>query len=100
MTGSIPPDNYGDVNNFDLFDKPVPVGSSQPVAPWPSVTPGYFTALNIRLLEGRLFTPADSGTAPPVVVVSRAWAMTSTIAGWRPRAMPSMRRWHRRGHGR
>ena len=75
LAGSIPPDNYGDVNNFDLLDKPVPAGSSQPVAPWPSVTPGYFTALNIRLLEGRLFTPADSGTAPPVVVVSRAWAI-------------------------
>ena len=31
-------------------------------------------ALRIPLLEGRLFSPADSGGAPPVVIVSRAWA--------------------------
>ena len=74
LSGSIPPDNFGDVNNFDLLDRPVQAGTSQPVAPWPSVTPGYFTAMGIPLLEGRLFTRADSGAAPPVVVVSRGWA--------------------------
>jgi putative ABC transport system permease protein len=74
LSGSIPPDNGGDVNNFDLLDKPVPAGTAQPVAPWSAVTPGYFTALGIPLLEGRLLTLADSGSSPPVVVVSRAWA--------------------------
>jgi putative ABC transport system permease protein len=74
LSGSIPPDNGGDVNNFDLLDKPVPAGTAQPVAPWSAVTPGYFTALGIPLLEGRLLTPADSGSAPPVAVVSHAWA--------------------------
>ena len=74
LTGSLPPDNYGDVNNFNLLDKPVPAGTSQPVAPWPSVTTGYFTAMGIPLLEGRLFTESDSADAPPVVVVSRSWA--------------------------
>ena len=74
LSGSIPPDNGGDVNNFDLLDKPVPAGTAQPVAPWSAVTEGYFTALGIPLLEGRLFTLADSGSSPPVVVVSRTWA--------------------------
>ncbi|MEO5800496.1 MAG: FtsX-like permease family protein, partial [Gemmatimonadales bacterium] len=74
LAGSIPPDNGGDVNNFDLLDRPVPAGTSQPVVPWSTVSSGYFTALGIPLLEGRLFTPGDSATAPPVVVVSRAWA--------------------------
>ena len=74
LTGSLPPDNYGDVNNFNLLDKPVPPGTSQPVAPWPSVTTGYFAALGIPVLEGRLFTESDSVDAPPVVVVSRSWA--------------------------
>lgn len=74
FTGSLPPDNYGDVNNFNLLDKPVPPGASQPVAPWPSVTAGYFAAMGIPLLEGRLFTDGDSVDAPPVVVVSRSWA--------------------------
>ncbi len=74
LAGSIPPDNFGDVNNFDLLDKPVPAGTSQPVASWPVVTNGYFAAMGVPLLEGRLFTIADSLTAPPVLVVSRAWA--------------------------
>ncbi len=74
LSSSIPPDNGGDVNNFDLLDKPVEAGAAQPVAPWSAVTEGYFTALGIPLLEGRSFTPADTGSSPPVVVVSRAWA--------------------------
>lgn len=74
LSGSLPPDTFGDVNNFELLDKPTPPGSTQPVAPWPSVTNGYFTAMGIALLDGRTFTIADSSTAPPVVVVSRAWA--------------------------
>ena len=30
FTSSLPPDNFGDVNNFDLIDRPVPAGTSQP----------------------------------------------------------------------
>lgn len=74
LVGVLPPDVFGNVNNFDLVDKPVPMGTSQPVAPWPDVTAGYFSAMHIALLDGRMFTFADSGTAAPVVVVSRAWA--------------------------
>ena len=74
LSASIPPDNGGDVNNFDLLDQPVPAGTAQPVAPWSAVTQGYFAALGIPLLEGRQFTLADSGSSPPVVVVSRTWA--------------------------
>ena len=74
LSGSIPPDNGGDVNNFDLLDKPVPPGTAQPVVPWSAATPGYFMALGVPVLEGRLFTLADSGSSPPVVVVSHAWA--------------------------
>jgi putative ABC transport system permease protein len=44
------------------------------MAPWPAVSSGYFAALGIELLEGRWFTPGDSAGAPPVVLVSRAWA--------------------------
>jgi putative ABC transport system permease protein len=44
------------------------------VVPWAIITPGFFDAMGIRVLEGRLFGAADSATAPPVVVVTRAWA--------------------------
>jgi predicted permease len=69
-----PPDNQGDVNNFNLVAHPVPSGGSEPVSPWSYVTPGYFAALGIPVLDGRTFTEADSANAPPVVIVSRSWA--------------------------
>ena len=31
--------------------------------------------MGIRILDGRMFTDADSANAPPVVVVSHAWAV-------------------------
>ena len=77
----LPPDDYGNsINNFDLRDRPVPEGSSQPTAPWAAVTSGYFRALSIPLLQGRLFTEADSAAAPPVAVVSRAGPVATSRA--------------------
>lgn len=74
LATSAPPDNQGDVNNFNLVAHSVPPGGAEPTSPWSWVTPGYFAALAIPLLEGRAFTDADSSNAPPVVVVSRSWA--------------------------
>jgi putative ABC transport system permease protein len=74
ISTQIPPDLSGNTDNFNLVDHPVPSGQAEPVAPWYYVTSGYFRGLGVRLLEGRVFTPADSNNAPPVVVVSRSWA--------------------------
>ncbi len=71
---AMPPDDPWTTNNFDLVDRPVPPGSAQPTAPWPSVTAEYFATLGVPLLSGRLLTPGDTAGGPPVVVVSRAWA--------------------------
>jgi predicted permease len=43
-------------------------------AGWRSVTPGFFAAMRIPLLEGRVFGPADRDGAERVVIVSRALA--------------------------
>jgi putative ABC transport system permease protein len=69
------PDGIGNFNNFDLEDAPSPPGQSQPVVPWLSVTPEYFTLLGLSLVEGRLLNEDDT-IAPNVVsvVVDRAWA--------------------------
>jgi predicted permease len=67
-------DELGDENNFDLLDRPVPAGTAQPVTPWTVVTPDYFAALGVRLVEGRMFAPTDTGGPHPVVIVSRSWA--------------------------
>jgi len=39
-----------------------------------SVTPGYFRTLGIRMIRGRSFEPSDDTDAPPVVIVSEAFA--------------------------
>jgi putative ABC transport system permease protein len=39
-----------------------------------AVTPGYFKALGIPMLGGREFSDQDGATAPPVLIVNRAFA--------------------------
>jgi putative ABC transport system permease protein len=39
-----------------------------------SVTPGYFRAMGIQLVSGRLFTDADRADAPPVAIVNETMA--------------------------
>ena len=50
-----------------VFDAP-------PEASFNGVTDGYFRAMDTPLLSGRVFGPADTATAPRVVVVSQALA--------------------------
>ncbi len=69
-----PPADPGITNNFDLLDRPVPPGSSQPVVPWLIVSPGYYDALGVRLLQGRLPDETDTSDDPQVVAVSSSWA--------------------------
>jgi putative ABC transport system permease protein len=70
-----PPNNVGNLNNFDLEQFPTPPGQSQPVTPWVAVTPEYFRVLGLALIEGRLLNERD-GLAQNIeaVVVDRAWA--------------------------
>jgi putative ABC transport system permease protein len=74
LTSTLPPDNGGGTNNFNLVDHPVAPGEAEPVSPWLAATASYFGALDVPLVDGRLFAAGDSTSAPPVVVVSRAWA--------------------------
>ena len=51
-----------------------PGDAPRPIADVQAVTPGYFEAMGIALLEGRLFDARDGLDAPPVAVVSEALA--------------------------
>ena len=74
LGSSMPPDDFGWSNdNFNLVDRPAAPGESEPSGAWPTVDAGYFTALGVKLLEGRPFAPTDTGAAP-VVLVTRSWA--------------------------
>ena len=58
---------------FDRADRPVPAGTRPPDVGWQVASGGYFKAMNIPLLSGRLFDGRDApATSPDVVIVSRA----------------------------
>jgi putative ABC transport system permease protein len=57
---------------FERSDQPVGGGQRPPDVGWQSATAGYFTALRIPLLSGRLFDERDRRDTPPVVIVSEA----------------------------
>ena len=58
---------------FDRDDRPVAAGTRPPDVGWQSASGGYFRAMGIPLLAGRLFDRRDAAaTAPHVVIISRA----------------------------
>ena len=73
VSGEMPGEANGDFDDFDLLDRPVLAGTSEPVTIAASADAGFFATTHVPLLEGRLFTEGDSANAPPVVLVSRSW---------------------------
>jgi len=70
----LPPTNQYYTLGFAIENRP-----DQPAGDWPRAnhfiaTPGYFSAMGIRLLRGRLFTEQDSAQAPGVVLMSQTMA--------------------------
>ena len=54
LSDSRPPSESGQINNFDLEDRPTPAGENQPVCPWVGVSTGFFQATGLTLERGRL----------------------------------------------
>ena len=48
--------------------------SRNPILNWEVATPDYFRAMDIRLLQGRLFDDRDTAKSPPVVIVGKSLA--------------------------
>ena len=61
------------ISLVDIEGKPSPDGQSRTVQ-FRRVTPGYFKAMRIRERAGRTFTDRDGLEAPPVAVISQAFA--------------------------
>jgi putative ABC transport system permease protein len=63
---------------YTIAGHPTPQPGDEPTALTTFVTPGYFGAIGMRLVQGRLLTERDTASSPPVVVVNetmarRAW---------------------------
>jgi predicted permease len=57
---------------LERSDRPVPPGERPPDVGWQLASGGFFRALDIPLLDGRLFDRRDAPESPPVVIVSDA----------------------------
>jgi len=57
-----------------IEDRPDLAGDREPNALFRIISPGYFTAMDIVVEAGRGFTAADGDGAPPVAIVSAAFA--------------------------
>jgi putative ABC transport system permease protein len=59
---------------FERADRPVPAGQRPPDVGWQAASRGYFEALQIPLVAGRLFDDRDTPATAPVVIISQAVA--------------------------
>ena len=66
---TLPLGGFGFATTFSIEGRPAP--ADKPIALVRGVTPGYFRAMGLPLLEGRDFTAADNRQSPYVMVVSR-----------------------------
>jgi putative ABC transport system permease protein len=57
---------------FERTDQPVAPGERPPDVGWQLASGGFFRALEIPLVGGRLFDERDTPASPPVVIVSEA----------------------------
>jgi predicted permease len=57
---------------FERPEQPVPAGERAPDVGWQSASGGYFQAMQIPLISGRLFDERDRPDSKPVVIISEA----------------------------
>jgi putative ABC transport system permease protein len=73
-TNALPLSGDNSSGSLTIEGQPAPTPATRPNADRRAVTPGYFAALSMHVLEGRVFTAADNERAALVVVVSRGFA--------------------------
>ena len=71
---SLPPNNLEVSDSFSIEGKPWPPGSSEPIVPIVLISPEYFAALGVPLLQGRGFNATDKQGSPLVVIINQTLA--------------------------
>ncbi|MGK7311604.1 MAG: ABC transporter permease [Candidatus Longimicrobiales bacterium M2_2A_002] len=74
FTSTVPLTGFDGDADFNIEGRAVP-DPETPQAAWVRrATPNYFKTMEMRLLAGRAFTPADDANAPQVVVINETFA--------------------------
>lgn len=73
---SVPTQGAPYLTRFQRVGQPVAPFMSRPIAGFKVVSPSYFHAVGLRLLEGRVLEDGDRDRAPYVVVINEALART------------------------
>jgi putative ABC transport system permease protein len=71
---SLPPNNLEVSDSFSIEGKPWPPGSTEPIVPIVLISPEYFAALGVPLLQGRGFNENDKQGSPLVVIINQTLA--------------------------
>jgi len=74
LASSVPFEGHADGRGLTLKDSPVPADAAQPSATEVGVSVGYFQALHIQLLEGRLFEERDADKEGSEYIVDEQFA--------------------------
>ena len=72
----LPPAAGGNNWDIEILGRPRAPGTAAPSPNVRSVTPGYFRALGIRTVRGRVFGPEDAGSSQLVTVINEIAART------------------------
>lgn len=81
---SLPTSDDIEGGTLHFTDRPQPKEADSPIVVIGAATPGYFRAMEIPLVRGRLFTDADSAAGTPAVILDqktarRYWPHTDPI---------------------
>jgi predicted permease len=76
VAGSLPIAGFRSSAEFSSEDQPDPATGRRRTRSINAIAPGYFSALGMRLLEGRDFTLADAVDRPAAVIVNETLART------------------------
>src|SRR5262249_51870833 len=71
LTSTIPFGGSWSTASFSIEGLVVPPGQNGPWGDYRVASPGYFSALRIPLVRGRMFSATGVASAPPVVVIDQ-----------------------------
>ncbi len=86
FVNTLPLTGFGGGSSFAVDGRPAPPQEQRPIALVRRVDEGYFHAIGIPLVAGRVFTEADSPQSPQVAVVNqmlarRFWPQGNPVGG-------------------